>query len=306
MTAPASAYPRSAESLLPDAKALTARLGATPTRNQLMKEFRIGAPKATALIELLNAKPARRAKPTPPPAPPAGPVYTYPEPIGPAPADPAPTNGHAAALDRGFAVDRARKGYLVGPAGYSAVDMFREVGSAVAAPLNGRHREPQVAVDGHPDAKIATAAPAATRAARRPVAWPVLLLALPAFVAIWSGWVELGELAGFGVVHPLPGIADGVKLNTAITLPIGVETYAAYALWVWLSGRAPAVARRFAKWSAIGSLIFGAAGQVAYHLMSAAGLTVAPWWITTAVACLPVAVLGMGAALAHLLHADND
>jgi hypothetical protein len=35
-------------------------------------------------------------------------------------------------------------------------------------------------------------------------------------------------------------------------------------------------------------------------------MTVAPWWITTAVACLPVAVLGMGAALAHLLHADHE
>ncbi len=37
-------------------------------------------------------------------------------------------------------------------------------------------------------------------------AWPVLLLALPAFVAIWSGWVELGRLTGFGPVSPLPGI----------------------------------------------------------------------------------------------------
>ncbi|GAA1879174.1 ABC transporter permease [Asanoa iriomotensis] len=300
MTAPASAYPRSVESLLPDAKAMTARLGNTPTRNQLMKEFRIGAPKATALIELLNAKPARRAKPTPPPAPPAGPVYTYPDPIGPVPGPMRPVI---------IATDEIAELSGDAPRAGLKANALKSVRFALLSqgqdPL-GRHAESQVAVDGHPDTKIATAAPAATRAARRPVAWPVLLLALPAFVAIWSGWVELGELAGFGVVHPLPGIADGVKLNTAITLPIGVETYAAYALWVWLSGRAPAVARRFAKWSAIGSLIFGAAGQVAYHLMSAAGLTVAPWWITTAVACLPVAVLGMGAALAHLLHADND
>jgi cytochrome bd-type quinol oxidase subunit 2 len=135
--------------------------------------------------------------------------------------------------------------------------------------------------------------------------WPVLLLALPAFVAIWSGWVGLGELTGFGVVHPLPGIADGFSLNTAITLPIGVETYAAYALRAWLSGRVPGRARRFAKWSAIGSLLLGALGQVAYHLMESAGVTVAPWWITTLVACLPVAVLGMGAALAHLMREDH-
>lgn len=137
----------------------------------------------------------------------------------------------------------------------------------------------------------------------RPVfsaAWPLLLLAAPAFVAIWSGWVGLGELTGFGVIHPLPGIADTITLNTAITLPIGVETYAAYALKVWLTGDHPARARVFARWSALGSLAFGAAGQVAYHLMVAAGVESAPWQITAAVACLPVAVLGMGAALAHL------
>jgi hypothetical protein len=136
--------------------------------------------------------------------------------------------------------------------------------------------------------------------------WPLLLLALPAFVAIWSGWVGLGELTGFGVMHPLPGILDRAAINTAITLPIGLETYAAYALFVWLSGAVPARARRFARASAIGSLALGAGGQVAYHLMAAAGMTVAPWWITTLVSCLPVAVVGMGAALYHLVHVDEE
>ena len=144
------------------------------------------------------------------------------------------------------------------------------------------------------------AAPAAPSGAVR--AWPVLLLALPAFCAVWSGWVGLGELTGFGVVHPLPGIADDLTLNTAITLPIGVETYAAYALRVWLTSTRDSNAARFAKWSALGSLALGAAGQVAYHLMEAAGIERAPWQITAVVACLPVAVLGMGAALAHLTH----
>ncbi|WP_244366174.1 ABC transporter permease, partial [Micromonospora echinofusca] len=150
----------------------------------------------------------------------------------------------------------------------------------------------------HPGTKIGPAR------GRPVVVWPVVLLALPAFVAVWSGWVGLGGLTGFGVVRPLPGIADGFSIDTAITLPIGVETYAAYALYVWLSGRVPERARRFAKWSAITSLIVGAAGQVAYHLLVAAGITSAPWWITTAVACLPPAVLGMGAALAHLVREE--
>lgn len=136
-----------------------------------------------------------------------------------------------------------------------------------------------------------------------PRAWPVLLLALPAFVSIWAGWVGLGELTGFGPVNLLPGIGAGFTINTAITLPIGVEAYAAYALRVWLSGIAPTeLGRRFAMWSAIGSLALGMTGQVAFHLMSAAGMTKAPWPITTFVSCLPVVVLGCGAALAHLLH----
>ncbi|WP_280332894.1 helix-turn-helix domain-containing protein [Nocardia wallacei] len=135
--------------------------------------------------------------------------------------------------------------------------------------------------------------------------WPVLLLALPAFVAVWSGWVGLGELTGFGPVRLLPGIADNLTINTAITLPIGMEVYAAYALYVWLSGRIRSDrTRSYAKWSALGGLVLGAAGQVAYHLMQAAGIASAPWPVTVLVACLPVAVLGMGAALAHLVHAD--
>jgi hypothetical protein len=148
--------------------------------------------------------------------------------------------------------------------------------------------------------------PAGAGRSGRVRSWPVVLLALPAFISIWSGWVGLGALTGFGTVHPLPGIWDSLTLDTAITLPIGVETYAAYALRVWLSGSVPARARKFAACSAIGSLVLGAAGQVAYHLMTAAQMTAAPWPITTAVACLPVAVLGMGAALAHLIHANDN
>ena len=64
--------------------------------------------------------------------------------------------------------------------------------------------------------------------------------------------------------------------------------------------------RRFAKWSAICSFALGMAGQVAYHLMAQAGTARAPWAITTIVSCLPVLVLGMGTALAHMLRADAE
>jgi hypothetical protein len=149
-------------------------------------------------------------------------------------------------------------------------------------------------------------APAAVAVPRKPITvWPVWLLMAPAAVAIWGGWVGLGELAGFGPVRLLPGIADQVVINSAITLPIGMETYAAYALYVWLSGKARGKARRMARNSAIAAMAVGALGQIAYHVMAAAGVGVAPWWITAGVACLPVAVLGMGAALAHMVRAET-
>jgi hypothetical protein len=144
------------------------------------------------------------------------------------------------------------------------------------------------------------------RDTQRPLrSWPLYFLAAPAGVAVWSGWVGLGELTGFGKVHPLPGIADGFTINTAITLPIGVEAYAAYALRVWLSNKPlSAETLKFARRSAIGALVLGALGQIAYHLLAAAKAPHAPMWVTTIVACFPVAVLGLGTTLAHLVHRD--
>ena len=142
--------------------------------------------------------------------------------------------------------------------------------------------------------------PAEPRQRRR---WPLLLIASPAAVAIWSGWVALGGLCGFGYVHPLPGIWDALRLDTAITLPVGVEAYGAYALGAWLSPGTPPRVRAFAMWSAIGSLLLGMLGQVAYHLLAAAGYQRAPWPVIVAVSGVPVVTLGFAAALTHLLHA---
>ncbi|MGC5054556.1 ABC transporter permease [Micromonospora sp. DT48] len=288
MTAPTingTKYPQPVDALMPVARALELPDGQEfPSRNRLMREFRIGAPKADELLARLRAEHADRTRtdtlrtamavrgallaPNTDTDTPAAPRLDYAEPIGP---DPAPT------------------------------PVVPEHAPPPAEPVKIPPVTPpaELGTVGHPD----TPTPAAP--VRSAVVWPVILLALPAFVAIWSGWVGLGGLTGFGVVHPLPGIADGFAINTAITLPIGVETYGAYALYVWLSGRVPERARRFAKWSAIASLLVGALGQVAYHLLVAAGVESAPWWITTAVACLPVAVLGMGASLAHLVRSHD-
>lgn len=133
--------------------------------------------------------------------------------------------------------------------------------------------------------------------------WPVLLGAAGAAVAVWSGWVGLGALCGFGLVQPFPGIVAW-HLDTAITLPVGVEAYGAWAIATWLNPAMPAAARRYARRSAFIALGLGMAGQVAYHLLTAAGVHRAPWPVTMFVACLPVATLGMFTGLAHIRSAE--
>ena len=99
--------------------------------------------------------------------------------------------------------------------------------------------------------------------------WPLLVLAVPAAAEVWSGWVGIAQKTGFGVVSLLLGIWSSLHLDTAVTLPVGGECYAAYALRAWLaSGHAISDrTRRFARWSAICSFALGMAGQVAFHLM---------------------------------------
>jgi hypothetical protein len=130
-----------------------------------------------------------------------------------------------------------------------------------------------------------------------------MVIAAPAAVAVWSGWVGLGAMCGFGVVDLLPGIAD-LRVDTAITLPVGIESYGAYALASWISGKGSKRTRTFAFRSAIGALALGCLGQVAFHLLAAAGWAVAPWPVVMAVACLPVVTLSFAAALVHLKRAD--
>lgn len=157
-----------------------------------------------------------------------------------------------------------------------------------------------------------TAATTDTRKAYKVPSWPLYLVGAPAAVAVWAGWVGLGGLCGFGLVQPLPGIVAW-HLDTAITLPVGVEAYGALALRAWLTlprtactgrrGSAVETARRFARGSAISALGLGMTGQAAFHILSAAHVTRAPWVITALVACLPVVAIGLGAALIHLLRA---
>jgi hypothetical protein len=101
---------------------------------------------------------------------------------------------------------------------------------------------------------------------------------------------------------PYRGSLTGFSLNTAITLPVGVEAYGAYALGAWLTSGTPERARQFVCNSAIGALVLGMLGQVVYHLLAASHAMRAPWPVVVLVSCLPVVTLGFGAALTHLLR----
>jgi hypothetical protein len=281
-----SAFPRPVDELVPAVRKWAAELGELPSRNKIKQRFRIGADKANAVLAILTE-------------------------TGFDPTDPTGDTRTAATGEAGL--------HLVPP--LTEAEPTTDADNGVTEPAPdlppvAANPEPTTAPEADPvtdtpavSEQVITAAdpgvtspPAPAKPVGRWWRWVLAPMAVSAFVAIWSGWVGLGGMTGFGIVHPLPGIADGFQLNTAITLPLGVEAYAAYALRVWLARIGTGRAQRFAKWSALGSLLLGSAGQVAYHLMSAMGITTAPWPITTCVACLPVVVLGLGAALAHLQH----
>ncbi|MHA6628357.1 ABC transporter permease [Pseudonocardia sichuanensis] len=267
-----SAYPIAMPDLVDRVRDRATELRAWPSRNQVMTEFKVGGPKAKAALTALRDAGFDPTDPTAPTIVPA--LRAVPD--------------LANDADAADISDSAATGETAAPDAAGAPDAV-DVPPLVSSPVNR------------------VVGPGARRA--RVPRWPLLLIAAGAFVSIWGGWVGLGELTGFGPIRLLPGIWDEFVINSAITLPIGVEAYAAFALWAWLAPSSAGVsrtARRFARWSAIGALALGAAGQIAYHLMVAAGVAHAPWPITAFVACLPVVVLGCGAALAHLIHRDGE
>lgn len=106
MTAPTingTRYPQPVDELVPAARRLVAELGTLPSRNRLMRELRVGAPKAVELLSLLRPTPAPVVRPAAAPEPAAAP----PDP-GPAP-DPDPGPGPDAGVPDALPA-------LVGPA----------------------------------------------------------------------------------------------------------------------------------------------------------------------------------------------
>jgi hypothetical protein len=44
--------------------------------------------------------------------------------------------------------------------------------------------------------------------------------------AVWSGWVGIGQMTGFGEIRPLPGIWDSLYIDAAVSSPSSVTTAA--------------------------------------------------------------------------------
>ncbi|GAA3068495.1 ABC transporter permease [Pseudonocardia yunnanensis] len=271
-----SAYPLAHDVLVARVRQMIADLGRVPSQRQVMQVCAVGRDRAkTALAEATA------------PAPQVTPVVDAPDstlPIG-------------AENEQGAPAERT----------------LHAVPDLEADPAPGHTDGAEIAPETRADAPAAPStpepvAPVAPKRVRVP-RWPISIIALGAFVSIWGGWVGLGRMTGFGKVQLLPGIADSFVIDSAITLPLGVEAYAAYALWVWLAPPTAQIttrARRFACWSAIAGLALGVFGQATYHLLVTTGATTAPWPVVTFVSCLPVLVLGAGAALAHLAHQHDE
>ncbi len=299
-----SAYPPSVADLVPRVRQWAAELGRMPSRNQVMREFKVGGPKATAVLDAL-AVPGVEI-PIESDGESTVPDTTDPKPVRVLHSVPTPDLDEAAdmpATDPG--PTRGEERPAVAESG-EVTPVADPDTAPVAQSDDNEHSTAELSPSPVMPAESG-AAPARPGLARRVRRWPLVLLAAGAFVSIWGGWVGLGRMTGFGPIQLLPGIWDELVINSAITLPIGVEAYAALAMSVWLSSQTRSDrTRRFARWSALGSLALGMAGQVAYHHMSSAGITVAPWWITTFVACLPVLVLGFGAALLHMIRGEEN
>lgn len=294
MTAPKrakrSAYPRTVAELVEDARQLARDLGEIPSQGIIMRELHCGQPKARQVLDAL-ARTRLHALPAPDEAPPEWP--------------PVPALGHIVA-DSGATIGAAPAPAPARPVSAPAPDLPAPAEPPAPATPSVPEADPEPAPVATPPAQ---ATPVSEPVNKRFRAWPVAIIGLSAFVAVWSGWVGLGRMTGYGLVNLLPGIVGDGKwstIDTSILLPLGVECYGAFALSVWLSGRGSSTAKTFAKRSAFASLATGALGQIAYHMMAAAGWGHAPWWITALVSCLPVAVLGMAAALLHLVRNGGD
>jgi Protein of unknown function (DUF2637) len=117
--------------------------------------------------------------------------------------------------------------------------------------------------------------------------WVIAGMTVTACAAAISSFSGLRSLAA----------ATGWAEALAPLLPFTIDAYAMTATRVWLSKATRSeVARRFARWNAIGAIGLSLIGNAAWHLIAAKVLNVT-WPIVVLVGAVPPAVLGL---LSHL------
>jgi hypothetical protein len=115
------------------------------------------------------------------------------------------------------------------------------------------------------------------------------LSALLAVVALAAAVLSFDALHGLAVLC-------GFSPWLAPLLPVTVDAGAAAGSLVWLRGKAPGPARRFARVLALVLLAGSVAGNALGHGLTAYGAAPA-WWVVVVVSAVPPAVLG---AVVHL------
>lgn len=283
------------EEFMERARKMREQLGRVPGLAVLKKEMAIGEPKAKEIRRRLNEEDGspKTSLPEAPVSPGMGPVRDLPIPtlpVEPSLEEVPEDSTEKAPWETSFDGEP--------PWEAAFVEDVEEVPAAPAGAI------PSPAPQPVPTPSPVTPVAASPKAKKDIAVWPILIVLLPAFVAIWGGWVDLGVMSGFGVVDMLPGLTNDngdplLKINLSITLPVGLEAYASYAIYVWLGLDKGHPVRKFAGISAIASLAVGGLGQVVYHLLKAAEYVKAPWPVVIFVAVIPVAVGGMGVFLAH-------
>jgi len=134
---------------------------------------------------------------------------------------------------------------------------------------------------------------------KRRAMWPLYLISVGAVLAVWSGWVELGAMCGFGIEQPLYGIWNGLKLNAAISLPLSMEAYGFYAMGFWFDPDEAEGVRTYARWTTILAYSLGFAAQATYHVLAAMHMTHAPIPVVVFVSGVPVATICVAGGLLH-------
>lgn len=286
---------RTVRELLPTAVAYARALGRTPGRNELMRKFGIGAAKAGDLLneieKHLQSEQAQEEGTAPVEN--AAPAYS--------------SNGHGSGgLSNSYENWNPGSSSLPGSPGVSDSTVADEprVDSGPVAP--GGSGSGWSSVSPKVSDRMPDRAGSPKRKSLKVRTWPLMVIGASAMVAVWSGWIELGHLTGFGVVRPLPGIWDDFEVNTVITLPLGLEVYGAYAMQLWVSGRLRGFAKSFAAFTSVVALLLATSGQAGVHIMHAWNWTAAPWWVTAIVSALPVVTLGLATTLAHLVRTQAE